>query len=602
MARGRKPIPKTQKEISNSLVTPFDQRQGNPNDAEPAKDNRALQTSWKGDTTKPFTVGLQDIDEAIFYYFENIIKPAVTQNGERLTVPVLYASPEKWKSYQKDGYLRDVKGSLMAPLIIFKRESIDKNRSIANKLDANNPHNYAITPKRYTPRNAYSSFDVLNNRKPEKEYYAVVVPDYITATYTFVIFTYYVEQLNKVVEAIQYASDSYWGNPERFKFRAMIDSFGFQTQLNEASERIVRSTFTVKLNGYLIPETVQKSTTAINKYFGKARLDFTLEGVDSAGGPGTGAPVLFTQQPQPPVYQSQPDPAVVATPGIKPGTTPTTFSDVPKPIPATTPTSSAAPTGSTYDPDYEAVLTYATTQGYTLPSLAQRALQSQLIQTLKTGSIWNKLDLFYMFTTNGDSNFATLNWKSPSSYKATPVNSPTFISNDGFIGDGASAYLTTGWNATLGVNFTQASASHGVLTNAMGPGGEIYVGDTGFHGGGSSPYNIINYWEGNNNDGFYINSPTAFNLAPPISASFRAVTVGGTTAQYFRDANIATGTSTTTAAPTSSPIYIMARGVPTPQWFASTNVIFKADFWGGYLTSAQIATFRSALNTYLAAI
>jgi hypothetical protein len=277
MNKERNPIPKTQKEISNSLITPYDPTMGNPNDAIPNENNRALQTSFKGDTTKPFTVGLQDIDEAIFYYFEDVIKPTVLQNGESIPVPVLYGSPEKWKSFQKDGYLRDVKGATMAPLIIFKRESIDKNRAIANKQDANNPHNYVITPKSYTPRNAYSSFDVLNNRVPEKEFHAVVVPDYITATYTFIVFTYYVEQLNKIVEAIQYASDSYWGNPERFKFRAMIDSFGFQAELNENDERVVRSTFTVKLNGYLIPNTIQKGTTAINKEYGKTSINFTLE-------------------------------------------------------------------------------------------------------------------------------------------------------------------------------------------------------------------------------------------------------------------------------------------------------------------------------------
>ena len=277
MEKQRYPVPKTQKEISNSLITPYDPTMGNPNDAIPNENNRALQTSFKGDTTKPFTVGLQDIDEAIFYYFEDVIKPTVLQNGESIPVPVLYGSPEKWKSFQKDGYLRDVKGATMAPLIIFKRESIDKNRAIANKQDANNPHNYVITPKSYTPRNAYSSFDVLNNRVPEKEFHAVVVPDYITATYTFIVFTYYVEQLNKIVEAIQYASDSYWGNPERFKFRAMIDSFGFQAELNENDERVVRSTFTVKLNGYLIPNTIQKGTTAINKEYGKTSINFTLE-------------------------------------------------------------------------------------------------------------------------------------------------------------------------------------------------------------------------------------------------------------------------------------------------------------------------------------
>jgi hypothetical protein len=193
MAKQRKPIPKTQKEIANSLVTPYDQEQGNPNNAVPNPKNRALQQSWRDDTVKPYTVGIQDIDEAVFYYLENVIKPTVIQNGESIPVPVLYASPEKWKSYQKDGYLRDLKGSLMAPLIIFKRNNIEKNKSLANKLDANNPNNYGIFQKSYDPRNAYDSFSVLNNRKPEKQYYAVVAPDYVTITYSFIIFTYYVE-------------------------------------------------------------------------------------------------------------------------------------------------------------------------------------------------------------------------------------------------------------------------------------------------------------------------------------------------------------------------------------------------------------------------
>jgi len=289
MAKQRKPIPKTQAEISSTLTTPYDPRQGNPNLDNPEITNRGLQNSFRGDTTKPFTIGLQDIDEAIFYYFGNVIKPVVLQNGESIPVPVLYGSPEKWKSFQKDGYLRDIKGATMAPLVIFKRESIDKNRALANKLDANNPHNYTITPKSYTPRNAYTSFDVLNNRVPEKEYYAVVVPDYITATYTFVVFTYYVEQLNKIVEAIQYASDSYWGDPERFKFQARIDSFGFQAELNENDERVVRSTFSVKLNGYLVPNTIQKGSTALNKAYGITRVAFSTEIVSSLDS-GTEAP------------------------------------------------------------------------------------------------------------------------------------------------------------------------------------------------------------------------------------------------------------------------------------------------------------------------
>jgi hypothetical protein len=280
---GRKPIPKTQKEISNSFVVPYDVTQGNPNNAVPSTKNRALQQSWKGDTTKPFSISIQDIDEAIFYYLENVIKPTVKHNGEILPVPVLYGSPEKWKSYQKDGYLRDLKGSLMAPLIVFKRESMDKNRTIANKLDANNPHNYGVFQKNYSAKNAYSRFDLLNNRIPEKQYYAVVVPDYVTVTYTFIIFTYYVEQLNGIVEAMNYASDAYWGDPERFKFKASIDSFGFQTQLEESAERVVRSTFTLKLNGHIIPDVIQKDTTAISKFNNKTKTTLFFETINSPG-------------------------------------------------------------------------------------------------------------------------------------------------------------------------------------------------------------------------------------------------------------------------------------------------------------------------------
>ncbi len=171
----------------------------------------------------------------------------------------------------------------MAPLIIFKRESIDKNRSIANKQDANNPHNYGIFQKSYSPKNAYSRFDLLNNRVPEKQYYAVVIPDYVTVTYTFIVFTYYLEQLNGIIEAMNYASDAYWGDPERFKFRASIDSFGFQTQLNEASERVVRSTFTLKLNGHIIPDVIQKDTTAISKFNNKTKTTLFFETVNTPG-------------------------------------------------------------------------------------------------------------------------------------------------------------------------------------------------------------------------------------------------------------------------------------------------------------------------------
>ena len=289
----RKPNPKSQKQISNGLVDPYvfpetSGSLGNPNipsqfnqftdkDQSGIDFNRSEKMSFKNDTTKPFTVGLQDIDESIMYYFQNVIRPTVIQNGNRLAVPIIYGSPERWKSTQKDGYYKDVNGAIMSPLIMFKRDSIDKNRSLTNKLDANSPHLYTSWAKSYNSKNYYSNFSVLTNHIPVQQFIVNVVPDYVTLTYSCTIQTYYMEQLNKIIEAINYASDSYWGDPERFKFKASIDSYSTTVEITDNTNRIVKGTFTMKLSGYIIPDTIQKEITAIKKFNSKSQVIIVAE-------------------------------------------------------------------------------------------------------------------------------------------------------------------------------------------------------------------------------------------------------------------------------------------------------------------------------------
>jgi hypothetical protein len=286
MAKQRKVTPKTQREISESLQEPLTpggvgfSPTGNPNDTNTV--NRATQTSFKDDTVKPFSIGLEDLDWAIMYYFQNVIKPSVVQNGEILPVPIIYGSPEKWASFQKFGYIRDLQSRIMAPLLMFKRNSIEKNRSITNKLDANQPNNIAITSKKYSQQNAYSKFNILNGIKPEQTLYATVVPDYLTVTYDCAVFTYYNDQLNKIIEAVEYASDAYWGDPERFKFKTNIDSFASTIELSDTKERIVKSTFTLKMFGYIIPDTIQKGTSFVSKFSNRNKLVVTSEVVVDA--------------------------------------------------------------------------------------------------------------------------------------------------------------------------------------------------------------------------------------------------------------------------------------------------------------------------------
>ena len=220
------------------------------------KVNRANVTRRDDDDVKDVTIGIQDHDEAIQYYFDNVIQPSVVLNGERIKAPLIYGSPERWKGVQKDGYFRDKNGKIQTPLIMFKRNSIEKRRDLGNKMDANNPQLYYSFQKQYSKRNQYDNFSVLQGRIPQREMYNVVIPDYVKLKYSFIIWTDFIAQNNKIVEAVNYASDSYWGDPERFKFNARIDSFANNTEIAQGKNRMVKTNFEMTLQGYIIPDAM----------------------------------------------------------------------------------------------------------------------------------------------------------------------------------------------------------------------------------------------------------------------------------------------------------------------------------------------------------
>jgi len=227
---------------------------------------------------KSIAIGLEDHDAAIQYYFEKVIQPTVIQNGTRISVPVIVSSPEKFKSIQTDGFMRDKNSKLMVPLITYKRDSIEKNRELGNKLDGNLVSNIQIFEQRYTKRNEYDNFSALQGTKPQIARSITVVPDYVTITYSCIVFTNYIEQNNKLVEGIQFASDSYWGDFSKFAFRTKIDSFSTTTILEQGDDRAVKSSFNIILNGYLIPDSINKELALTQaKIYDKTKIVFTTE-------------------------------------------------------------------------------------------------------------------------------------------------------------------------------------------------------------------------------------------------------------------------------------------------------------------------------------
>jgi len=280
MARPIKPIPPNQADIVQSQFDPY--YRDKPISETVFSQNRGTDYSMRGDTVKDISVGLEDIDGAVLYYFNNVIKPTVIQDNNQMAVRTIYASPERWKSVQADGFYRDGNGHITIPIIVVKRDTVEKNRSLTNKLDGNRVHNYQVVGVKYNAHNAYDKFNILNNRIPSEQYYVSAVPDYVTLTYSCIIFTNFLEQNNKIVEAIQFASDAYWGDMNRWKFRASIDSFTTTTLVENGTDRAAKSTFNIKLNGYIIPDTVNKDlATARSKFYTKSQIIFDLETIDA---------------------------------------------------------------------------------------------------------------------------------------------------------------------------------------------------------------------------------------------------------------------------------------------------------------------------------
>ena len=258
-----KPTPKTQRGLSSELV--IDRALPGAQKPPSKQTNRGDTRTRKNDRVGDIKIGLYDIDDAIKYYFDEVIRPRVTDFDEDVQVPVLYGSPERWVSAQRGQYYRDQKGKIMVPLIMYRRTSVGKDTTMNfSKIDANNPKLFYTFEKKYSPQNRYDNFSALQGVVPIRERYSVVVPDYVTINYEGVIWTDYIEQMNDLIEAINYSQGSYWGDPERFKFRTSIAEFSDSTEVPTDGDRIVKTTFNMELHGYVIPDSLNKELAMSN--------------------------------------------------------------------------------------------------------------------------------------------------------------------------------------------------------------------------------------------------------------------------------------------------------------------------------------------------
>ena len=99
--------------------------------------------------------------------------------------------------------------------------------------------------------------------KPKEESIITGVPDYVTITYEFILWTNFIEQMNMLQEAFIEHDNQYWGDSNDYKFHCKIEGMTDATEMTVDSERLIKTNFQVQSSGYLLPEYI--SNVILNK-------------------------------------------------------------------------------------------------------------------------------------------------------------------------------------------------------------------------------------------------------------------------------------------------------------------------------------------------
>ena len=253
--------------------------------------NRANQIAIEKEFIKG--VKLIDIDTTIADYIRSTVIPELVENEKPVKVPLIYGNAERWEGARQNGYLRDDRGIIQIPLIMFKRNSVERNESMEHFRE----QLIVSTFRKYSAKNRYDRFSLQNNTKPAYEQYNIAMPAYVTVTYEVMIWTSFTEHMNQIVEQFQYASDRYWGTENGFRFRAKIDSFENQQEVGSGTERVIRTTFNVSVNAYLLPEMHGKKPV-VKQDYSKKRVIFGMETDLTGEGSGFTSPSLYNEYAQ----------------------------------------------------------------------------------------------------------------------------------------------------------------------------------------------------------------------------------------------------------------------------------------------------------------
>lgn len=291
------------------------------------------------------SVGIEDVDVALFNLFNDELTLSVQAVDGPIKVPVIFASGEKWAMLKRGRAIRDKTGTLILPLItigrtniqqipaedqagrginqqtgelVIKRQLSEGDRAyqqLVNKLLIPNQENLAVKPTDPTVLNQITTIRDIGELEGQPllagnrlnnviEVITIPSPQFFTANYEITIWTQYTSHMNQVLEGLL-SSFLPQGNAWRLEtkkgywFIATVDGNLYTPENNfddmSSEERIIKYKFSVKVPGYILATRVPGAPVPIRRYISNPSISFSV--VESGMVSGVDDPYLGADDP-----------------------------------------------------------------------------------------------------------------------------------------------------------------------------------------------------------------------------------------------------------------------------------------------------------------
>lgn len=286
------------------------------------------------------SIGIEDIDRAVFNLFEERINIQTGQKDKSKKVPVIFASGERFSLTRRQNPVRDTNNANIIPLISITRSNLDispnqngkktaiayrpqpnytikyrlsekdrnyqniiNKQSLKNQDNVNTNTNFfdnsmiGVEPGKFASRrdtkNIVFSKDAYINLKENinTNIYEIIqtnYPYFISMTYNVVFWAQYIQQANEMIEhfisEIDYASGDFAiKTKEGFELVAFVGSqINFENNFDNMTddERLIKYSFDLTVPGYLINNDATNISSPVRSFTSAPVIDFSYGSVD----------------------------------------------------------------------------------------------------------------------------------------------------------------------------------------------------------------------------------------------------------------------------------------------------------------------------------